>query len=290
MSQPVPQNEPVEVPLGTYPMVRLSSEFFLRGIDLLTRVQDDKLISGLVFMVAWHGHMRDPGGTLGVRELARRLNLPYETVRRHARQLVAEGQFRATREGVAIEPAILKKQSNVETMRKIYLNAERLLIDLTRAGLAKFEAPSGAASRRGRLTRDQRTIATVATGQLLAGIRILGDLWEGDLLRALVFTAIWTANVKHVTNTAPAANQAVLPDDQRIPVSVLAISNSLRLPYETVRRHVLALEKAGICHRIRRQGLVVPARVHRKFASTAMQMHGVLTALLAELRRAGLKA
>ncbi|MSP74657.1 MAG: hypothetical protein EXR12_00835 [Rhodospirillaceae bacterium] len=48
MSQHVPQNEPLEIPRDAYPMVRISSEFFLRSVDLLTRVQGDKLISGLV--------------------------------------------------------------------------------------------------------------------------------------------------------------------------------------------------------------------------------------------------
>ena len=59
--------------------------------------------------------------------------------------------------------------------------------------------------------------------------------WGGDLMKRLVYTAIWTANVKHITNSAPAAMRAVLPDSQRQPVGVLAISRSLRLPYETIR-------------------------------------------------------
>jgi DNA-binding transcriptional regulator YhcF (GntR family) len=290
MSQPVPQNEPAAVPRDTYPMVRISSEFFLRGIDLLTHVQGDKLISGLVFMAVWHNHMEHPDdGAIGVRELARRLNLPYETVRRHARELARTGQCTATSEGIAAVPAVLRSRANVEVMRKIYFNAERMLVALTRAGLAKFRAPS-AAPRRGKLTREQMTIATIATGRLLEGVRFIGDHWNGDVLRGLVFTAMWTANVKHVTNTAPAASQAVLSDDQRLPVSILAISNSLRLPYETVRRHALALEKAGISHRVGRQGMVVPASTHRKLASSAAQTHGLLTGFFADLRRAGVKA
>lgn len=291
MSQHIPQNEPLEIPRDAYPMARLTSEFFLRSIDLLTRVQGDKLISGLVFMAVWHNHMQAPGNSaVGVRELARRLNLPYETVRRHAVALVRTGQCSSTREGIAVVPAVLKSRANVAVMRKIYFNTERMLVELTRAGVAKFQVPPGAASRRGNLTPAQMLIATASTGQLLAGVRMLGNLWHGDLLRGLVFTAIWTANVKHVTNTAPAVSQTVLPDELRLPVSVLAISGSLRLPYETVRRHAQALERAGICHRVGRRGLVVPAEAHRKLASGTVQAHGIVTALFAELRRAGLKA
>ncbi|MDP2374472.1 hypothetical protein [Reyranella sp.] len=291
MSQSAPQSEPSEVPRNAYPMVRISSEFFLRSVDLLTQLQGDKLISGLVFMAVWHNHMHDPdGGTVGVRELARRLNLPYETVRRHAAGLVRAGQCTATREGISVVPAALKSRSTVDWMRKTYLNTERMLVDLTRARLAKYEAPPGLPERQGKLTREQMVIAIASTRQLLAGIRMLGDLWNGDLLRGLVFSAIWTANVKHVINTATAAHQAVLPDDQRRPVSILAISNSLRLPYETVRRHAVALEKAGICQRVGQQGVIVPASEHRKLASGTVQAHGMLTNLLADLRRAGLKA
>ena len=242
-------------------------------------------------MAVWHNHMKAPGsGAVGVRELARRLNLPYETVRRHAVALARAGQCTATRDGIAVVPSVLKSRANVAVMRKLYFNTERMLVELTRAGLAKFQLPPGAASRRGNLTPAQIAIATASTGQLLAGIRMLGDLWHGDLLRGLVFTAIWTANVKHVTNTAPAVSQTVLPDELRLPVSVLAISSSLRLPYETVRRHALALEKAGMCHRVRRRGLVVPAEAHLKLASGTVQAHGIVTALFVELRRAGLKA
>jgi DNA-binding transcriptional regulator YhcF (GntR family) len=290
MSQYVPQNEPLEIPRNAYPMVRISSEFFLRSVDLLTRVQNDRLISGLVFMAVWDDHMHEPGGAVGVRELARRLNLPYETVRRHAMELVRAGQFSATREGIAVVPAVVRSRANVDVMRKLYLNTERMLVELTRAGLAKYKVPSRSAARRRNLAPDQMVIATASTRRLLAGIRMLGDLWHGDLLRGLIFTAIWTANVKHVTNSAPAISQTVLPDDQRLPVSVLAISSSLRLPYETVRRHAQALEKAGLCHRVRGQGLVVPAEAHRKLASGTVQAHAILTALLADLRHAGLNA
>ncbi|MBX9942766.1 MAG: hypothetical protein K2Y40_01690 [Reyranella sp.] len=279
------------MPRDAYPMVRISSEFFLRSVDLLTRIQDDGLIPSLVFMAVWYNHMDDPDGApVGVRELARRLNLPYETTRRHALALVRAGQCTAAREGLSVVPAVLNSPSNVAALRRIYLNTERMLVDLTRARLAKYVAPSGPVPRRGKLLPHERVIAAASTRNLLAGIRMLGEMWHGDLLRGLVFTAIWTANVKHVVNTARAAHQTILPDELRRPVSILAIAHSLRLPYETVRRHALALEKSGICHRIGRQGLVVPESAHRKLSSGAVQSHAIITSLLAELRRAGLKA
>jgi DNA-binding transcriptional ArsR family regulator len=290
MSQSGPQNGPPVVPRDAYPMVRIASEAFLRAVDLLTRLQDDGLIPSLVFLAAWYNHMQDPAGKpMAVREFARRLNLPYETVRRHAMALVRAGQCKATREGFSVVPAVLSSAPKVAALRGIQLNAERMLADLTRARLAKYVAPSGAARTRGKLLPHERAIATAATRNILAGIRMVGDFWNGDLLHGLVYTAIWTANVKHVVNTARASDQAVLPDELRRPVSILAIAHSLRLPYETVRRHAVALEKAGICHRVGRQGLVVPASVHRKLSLGTVQVHAIVTSLLVDLRRAGLK-
>lgn len=287
MSRPVSRNQPPASPPDLYPVVRLTAEFFMRGVDLLTRIQSDRLISGLVFITVWYAYMRDPANPgIPTREISRRLAVPYETVRRHARQLVAAEQCCMTPAGIAIVPAVLRSGNNLETMRKIYFNAERMLAELTRHGLANFQPLAGA--RRGRLSREQMIVAAAATGRLLDGVRLIGDYWSGDVLRALVYTAIWTANVKHVTNTSPMVPD-VLPDDVRQPVSVLAISNSLRLPYETVRRHVLGLQKEGICQRVGAQGLVVPQAVHRRFTSHSVANYELLTGLLSELRSAGIK-
>ena len=290
MSQSAPPNGPEEVPGDAYPIIRISSEYFMRGIDLLTRLPDRTLISGLIFMALWRSRMTTTKRlSVGVRELARQLRMPYETVRRHAAALVAAGQCVATPGGIAVCGAALRRRTNVDFLHGTYLNSERMLIDLTRAGLAKFEPSCVRARGRSPLTRKQEVIATVAMGQLLAGASLVGDLWKGDLLRGLVYTAIWTANVKHVTNTAPAAVRTVLPDALRQPVSALAISNSLRLPYETVRRHVNGLLKDGICLRVGRAGLVVPASTHRKLAGTTVDVLRIVTAALAEMRRAGVR-
>ena len=122
------------MPRGAYPMIRITSEFFLRGIDLMTRVQNDKLISGLIFMALWHDRMgATEDGPVGVRELARKLRLPYETVRRHAAALVAAGQCIATPDGIAVRASVLRRQANVDILHRIYLDAERMLVELTRA-------------------------------------------------------------------------------------------------------------------------------------------------------------
>ena len=109
-------------------------------------------------------------------------------------------------------------------------------------------------------------------------------------MKGLVYTAIWTANVKHVTNTGPAGLRAVQPDSDRRPVSVLAISRSLRLPYETIRRHADALLQEGICVRAGRHGLTVPTSFIEATTTPGVALaYRIVLDFLAELRRAGVK-
>ncbi len=262
------QVEPSEVHPDAHPVIRVSTEYHLRGIDLLTQMQAD-LIDGQIVMTLVHDQMTAAGlrKSIGVRELSRKLDMPHETIRRRVQELAEKGHCVVSREGVAI-PAVVQRGRRVATfLRKIYVNAIRLLADLTRIKVAAFAATSRRPVVGGRLTKEQAVIAAAATGLLLAGLRALRTFWDGDLTRGLVYTAIWTANVKHVTNTAPAADRGALPDSQRIPVSVLAISRSLRLPYETVRRHADSMVQDGICIRMGRRGLLVPMAFIRRITA-----------------------
>jgi hypothetical protein len=49
-----------------------------------------------------------------------------------------------------------------------------------------------------------------------------------------------------------------MPDSARRPISILAVANSLGMPYETVRRHVNQLVKEGRCAKMK-GGVVFPA-------------------------------
>ncbi len=77
MSRPALRDAPSDVPRDTYPVVRITGEFFLRGIDLLTHIQSGGLVSGLIFMVVWYAYLRDPAKpAIATREIARRLAMP----------------------------------------------------------------------------------------------------------------------------------------------------------------------------------------------------------------------
>lgn len=285
MSQAITQIEPAIDP-DVYPTLRVSTEFFLRGFDLLCQLHGD-IVGALIVMTLWHDALARPGRkAMGVRELSRKLDLPYETVRRHVNGLVTSGTCHVERGGLAVPPT---GRRDAGILRKIYLNAVRMLGDLTRIEVVDFKPGRTGSIRSGSLGREQMVIAVAAMGLLLAGMRVLRGLFGGDLMKGLVFTAIWAANVKHITNTAPAAHRSILPDRYRLPVAVLAISDSLRLPYETVRRHADALVKEGTCVRVDHQGLMVPESAHRSMTPGAVIVNRFIMAFVAELRAAGVE-
>jgi hypothetical protein len=208
-------------------------------------------------------------------------------VRRHARTLVQSGQCSEERGGLAVPAAVTRSPRAAAMLRRTYVNVVRILRDLSRIGVARFSPRSDRSLQSKRLTKEQTAIGIVGAGLLLTGYRELRKFAGGDLMKGLVFTAIWTANVKHVTNTAAAGDRDILQDSQRLPVSALAISRSLRLPYETVRRHADALLKEGQCVRVGRKGLVVMASTHRHNVPTSAAAYQIVMAFLAELRNAG---
>jgi predicted ArsR family transcriptional regulator len=289
MSQSATQIEP-SVPRDAYPALRVAVEHFLRGVEVLSQVHDD-VVSSLIFMTLWHGQMQAPGrGPVGVRELSRRLGLPYETVRRHARALLQNGQCVEAKRGLAVPAAVMRSRRTAAMLRKSYVNTVRVLRDLTRIGVARFRVGSDRPLRSGRLTGGQIAIGVAGMGLLLTGYRSIREFAGGDFMKGLVFTAIWTANVKHVTNTPAAGDRGILQDSQRLPVSALAISDALRLPYETVRRHADALLKEGQCVRVGRKGLVVMASAHRRNVQTTAAAYDIVMSFLADLRKAGVEA
>lgn len=115
---------------------------------------------------------------------------------------------------------------------------------------------------------------------LLRSLELLGRLVGGQMLTGLVSLALTQANVAHLMADGRYADLDDLPPDaERRPVSVLALAASLGLPYETTRRHVEALIRAGHCVRVK-GGVITPAvaldtELHRE----------LLIANLANLRR-----
>jgi hypothetical protein len=107
-----------------------------------------------------------------------------------------------------------------------------------------------------------RIILRTMTVFMIDAVRAAASLHRGDLTRAVAFTAIWSDTL---SRAAPLGGRRIFAgpggaDHERRPVSINAIARSFSLPYETTRRAVSHLIKAGLCARVA-GGLIVPACV-----------------------------
>jgi DNA-binding Lrp family transcriptional regulator len=102
--------------------------------------------------------------------------------------------------------------------------------------------------------------ARLANGFALDLVK-LGGLGR-DVVDGLLVAAITQTNVAQITRNpdlqrAYATLDQPPPDEMRRPVSVSAIANSLRMPFETVRRRIGALTELGVV-RVVPKGVIVP--------------------------------
>lgn len=273
-----------------YTIGRISTEFFLRGFEVVGQVQED-ILGGMIIMMLLGDALAEGGGNepMGVRELARRLDIPFETVRRRIRKLVQKGACHAEDGGVCLAPSIRRAARTNAMLRKIYLEAVRMLDGLRRIKVGHYRPPGSPSHGTRALSKEQTIVILASIRVLLAAMKALRKSFDGELMTGLVFTAIRAANVKHITNTAPGANRDILPDSDRRPVSMMAISNSMKLPYETIRRHTRKLIRQGKCVRVGRDGLIVPARVFQKLTVEAGVVVQLVLGFMEELRASGVK-
>jgi hypothetical protein len=91
-------------------------------------------------------------------------------------------------------------------------------------------------------------------------IRLFTDVFDGDIMLALVFIAAAQAGTQHLRNVASPSvmvTDAFFPDEVRRPVSISALARSLGLPVETTRRYVVKLVELGFARRTEGGGMVV---------------------------------
>jgi hypothetical protein len=105
-----------------------------------------------------------------------------------------------------------------------------------------------------------RVAARLATGFALDLVKLGG--FGRDVVDGLLLCAISQANVAQVTRSPELQRRyATLdqppPDEIRRPVSMSALANSLRIPFETVRRRVTALIELGVIKSLPK-GVIVP--------------------------------
>ena len=111
-----------------------------------------------------------------------------------------------------------------------------------------------------------RAVFRVSAEFFLRCIASMTRLEGNDLVTALIYNAIWAANVRRITLAENGLEYRGLhqppPDEVLEPVNALSLSQSLHIPYETVRRCVTRLERQGRCVRVGRAGWSIPAETY----------------------------
>jgi len=145
----------------------------------------------------------------------------------------------------------------------------------------------------GEMPANGRALLRVSMELIMRGVDTIGHLHGGDFLSGMITTAIWTANVRHITcsgdNLKYGGMNQLPPDELRRPVTVNAIAGSLRLPYETTRRYVSGLVRSGRAVRIDGEGVIIPKAqfVRPEYYDAARQSYGHVVQMVADLHRAG---
>lgn len=249
--------------------VGLASGFCLDCAKLITEMLDEDLVPSVVCLGVLSANVarydravtQDPGvavhfnaiprEAVSIYRLARNLSIPYETTRRHAARLIAKGVCVRDGDGVTLAPNLFFMPRPLITAKEAWRLCVELRDNLEAMGLDAPPPPLEVDDH------EKRRVGRLANDFFLAGLKIAVDATATDMVTALIFLAIARANqIEGPPNT-------ILPDDRMKPVSVYALSRTMRVPYETVRRHVGILLGEGLCRKAPSGGLIVPLNVAR---------------------------
>lgn len=150
LTAPALRQAPPPSPFPLRSAMRFWAHHFLRAVGLLTGHVGDLL--SLILILAILRANVDDRRPISVAALAKRLDLPFETVRRHVVRLAAEGRCVRTPEGLTIPPELLDgpewtqiAQLNIQNLIRFYevLDEENLLGEWEAAPTVRIVRPTG---------------------------------------------------------------------------------------------------------------------------------------------------
>jgi tRNA threonylcarbamoyladenosine modification (KEOPS) complex Pcc1 subunit len=139
---------------------------------------------------------------------------------------------------------------------------------------------------------DARAAVRSATDYILRWVEIANETHGVDIVYSLVFTTLWAGNVSHLRGRVYSEINDIPPDEERRPITIRQVADSLGLPYETVRRRVVEMIERGVVKKIGREGFIVPGEVHARpeNLSALKRSHASLLRFLKELKVLGIDA
>lgn len=186
---------------------------------------------------------------VSISALAASLSLPFETVRRHVKQLEAEGAFVTTAQGVYVPAAVLMSPRVVSVLKARHTRLLQFYDELCAANLVE------SLSRRPRPADDPeapiRAVARVLADFFFRTLEVLRRVTP-DPLSAMLLLEVSRSSAEHLPDVqAEAALRTGWIQRQAcIPVRVAHLSRRLGVPYETTRRHLGWLIDNGLCESV----------------------------------------
>jgi DNA-binding IscR family transcriptional regulator len=266
-------------------VVRLSGDQLLMTARLVSEAVDEDMVTASIFLAISRANTLQIGlesqrtyvysaledvppddlrRPVSVYSVAREINVPYETARRHVAKLIKAGLCVKTGDGLLIPREIYLRPALLRATEENWRQALGFLRDLAAAGV---EAAPQPAPPPGLDVR--RQVLRLTVNMFLEAVEVLMARIGLDLVHTLLCITIVQMNVRHITENpeVAAAYSGLLdipPDEARRPVSVYAVARQMGLPYETARRHVRQMTEAGLLARDSGGGVWMPASVHNR--------------------------
>jgi len=229
---------------------------------------------------------------ISVNALAASLGLPFETVRRRVKGMLAAGDC-VLRDGGLVAPAeTLSTPEHVAALGGVYERLRAWYYDMRDLDLIGDLPPPTV-----KLDAQTFPIRTVARLVTEFNLRLIERLmaYQGDAINVLITLETFRANTE-AFNTRLQGGEGfeaadLIPDRLRTPISASALSRKLGLPTETVRRHVEHLIAAGPLRRTP-GGLILTSEVLAEPRALAAigETLGNLQRLFASLSQLGVLA
>lgn len=195
---------------------------------------------------------------------AHSLRIPFETARRRIAALVDIGVIRTTPRGVILPTAPLSSPFYRFAAEAHYGLVRQLYFKLRAIGLLE-NLPAPTSVPFDRENPPVRLVVRLSSDYLLRLAEPIA-LHIGDVVTGVVLMDLFHANTEHLDDTQGGeadtdwTPEGFVSDDLRRPVRAVSIAERLGIAPETIRRHLLRLEKADLCER-NEDGYVIPNRI-----------------------------
>ena len=299
-------------------VTRIVLEFMIDHLAASNRVHGGDMKAMVVFMAIQQANIEfiesDPERAAGcfgdypndalrrpitAHALAQSVSLPPETCRRYVQRLLDQGYCRRVGgRGLIVPSEVMTREPFASSIGATQDAFVKMLKALHAVG---FDVLAAATARRGpaesifRLPPEPLRFAlwTVMTGYVM---RVLLDGIENhdrDFIRGLIFIAVMTMNVSHITHDAAEAWRyadaaTTPPDDMRAPASVRAVADRVGMPYETTRQHLIRLVELGRASRVA-GGFIIPSSVNSdpRYLRMGLNLYLRLLRAVSQLERLG---